>query len=396
MKRQQKLPTGIDRRPDGKFRVRVSWEGRQVAVGNFFTLGDAKAALAIARGQMARGLFVSADELRRRRKQAQAEEAARRVTVRDWSTTWLDSLERLGRSPGTITSYRSTLNAHVLDLMGDKALHEVTQDHITGLVADMTPSVARNVIRTISAMYGAAIKAGVGGVTRAPTTLLSIEKPRRAHGDESYHATPEEVGRLAAGMPAQLRAAVWLAAACDLRQGEILGLQRCDLDLAEGDAWVHIRRQWLSKASPPQYAPPKSGSSGTVAVPASVAQLLRDHLNRFVGPDDAAPVFASGATPVGPPKPNLPARPLSQGAFSRHWNNAREGVRPGLHFHALRHSGLTWYAQTGATPAETQARGRHSSLEVAMRYQESTRARDRALTDKLDTAIATATKREQP
>lgn len=390
MKRQQKLPTGIDRRPDGKLRVRVSWEGRQVAVGNYFTLTDAKAALAIARGQMARGTFIPTLEVRRRRKQARAEEAARRVTIRDWSATWLEDLERMGRSPGTITSYRSTLNAHILPMVGDMALHELTPDHITGITAPLSPSVTRNIIRTISAMFGAAVKAGAGGVTASPTALLSVKKTRRAHGDETYHATPEEVGQLAAEMPAQLRAAVWLAAACDLRLGEILGLQRRDLDLSEADAWVHIRRQWLSKASPPAYAPPKSGSSGTVAIPASVSTLLRDHLEKFVNVDPDSPVFASGASAAGAPPLNLPARPISEGAFRRHWNHAREDIRPDLNFHALRHSGLTWYARLGATPAETQARGRHSSMEVAMRYQESTRARDRALTDQLDQAIATA------
>jgi integrase len=38
-------------------------------------------------------------------------------------------------------------------------------------------------------------------------------------------------------------------------------------------------------------------------------------------------------------------------------------------WHALRHFGLTAYAQTGATLAEIQARAGHSTVHAAMRYQ---------------------------
>lgn len=375
--RDRRMPRGIDLHVNGAYRVRVSYEGRQFTVGYFDTLGDAQAALAIARGQIARQIFVPPAERRRRRKAAEAAEEARQLTVRQWSATWLDQLARLGRSPGTTRSYSSTLNAHVLEAIGDKRLTDVTADDITAIARKATPSVARNIVRTLSAMFNAAIQADAGALTVSPVPAVELPRTRRVHGDESGFATLEEIKLIADAMPQQLRAAVWLAALCGLRQGEVLGLQRRDLDLTEEDAWVHIRRQWLSKAQPPTYAPPKSGSEGVVAIPEQLAVMLRDHLKRSVAAEPDSPVF------VG----RTPGRPISQGAFDRAWREAREPVRPGLHFHALRHVALTLFAQQGATGRETQARGRHTSAEVALRYQESTRARDRALTDQLDEAL---------
>lgn len=373
----RRLPRGIDRHVNGTFRVRVTYEGRQHVIGYFEVLGDAKAALAIARGQIARQIFVSPAERRRRRKAAEAAKEAQQLTIREWSATWLGDLARLGRSPGTTRSYTSTLNAHVFDAIGDKRLTDVTADDVSALTAEVSPSVGRNIVRTLSSLFNAAIRADAGGVTVSPVPAGLPKATRRTHGDESDFATIEEIRQIADAMPEKLRAAVWLAALCGLRQGEVLGLQRRDLDLTEANSWVHVRRQWLSKATPPAYAPPKSGSAGVVAIPEQLAVMLREHLSRFVAKDSEAPVF-TGQTP---------RRPISQGAFDRAWRAAREPVKPGLHYHALRHVALTLFAQQGATGRETQARGRHTSAEVALRYQEATRARDRALTDQLNEAL---------
>lgn len=56
---------------------------------------------------------------------------------------------------------------------------------------------------------------------------------------------------------------------------------------------------------------------------------------------------------------------MSHNAFARRWNDARDEVRPGTNFHALRHLGLTLYAQAGATTTETMRRGGHKDVEAA-------------------------------
>lgn len=51
------LPSDIPK-TDRYYRVRVTFEGARHLVGDFHTLTDAKAALAIARGEIARGTFI--------------------------------------------------------------------------------------------------------------------------------------------------------------------------------------------------------------------------------------------------------------------------------------------------------------------------------------------------
>ncbi|MGH8997619.1 MAG: hypothetical protein ACRDYB_16605 [Acidimicrobiales bacterium] len=54
-----------------------------------------------------------------------------------------------------------------------------------------------------------------------------------------------------------------------------------------------------------------------------------------------------------------------------------------LHFHDLRHSGLTWTAATGATLAELMRRAGHATPRAALIYQHATEDRDRVLADAL-------------
>lgn len=74
--------------------------------------------------------------------------------------------------------------------------------------------------------------------------------------------------------------------------------------------------------------------------------------------------------------------------LDKHWNRARKAAGiPWFKFHDLRHTGLTIYAQQGATLAELLHRGGHSDVEVALRYQHATAERDKALTTMMNTQI---------
>ena len=72
-------------------------------------------------------------------------------------------------------------------------------------------------------------------------------------------------------------------------------------------------------------------------------------------------------------------------SFQRAWNKARATInREDLHFHDLRHTGLTLAAATGATTAELMRRAGHASPDAALRYQHATLERDFLLASKLD------------
>lgn len=390
MPQPAKLPRGITRYR-GRYRVRMAHEGRTNALGMFETLTDAKAALDIARGDAARGRFVPPAE-RRAAREAEAVRAENEaLTLQAWSETWLSGLEaNPERSRATVVSYRSVLQNHVLPELGEIRLVELTTERVADHLATLAsrPSerhpaarvngVAPNVVIVLRSMLNAAVKAKAGGLRSFEFPAATKHRRVRPEDEQGDVATPEEVKAFTEAMPEHLQIAVPLAAWCALRIGEALGLQRRDLEHLDDPrrAVLHVRRQWNIKAH--TLTPPKAGSVRSIAIPAALLPPLRQHLETFTPSQRTAPVLAG-----------LRGARVSQSALDRAWRAARESAgRPTLHFHNLRHTGLSKYAEQGATLAELLHRGGHTDVTVALRYQHATAERDRALTDRLSKEIA--------
>lgn len=369
----------------GLYRVRISVGGKRHLVGDYTNLTDAKAALTLAKADIVRGTYKTPEEVQGERLAAREREAAalavakaleeKALTVSAWAEKWLNQLIETGRSDGTLRTYRSTLSRHILPALGKKKLGEVNQDDVDRLLRSRkTPAVRTNVSRVLRSLYLAAVDQGEGGLTAVPFRL-HVPKPQVARGlDSSKVATPEQVRALAEALPEQLSLAAYLAAIMSLRLGEVLGLQRGDFEGLDspGLAVLHIRRQWNSKSygGGASYSAPKAGSEGVLAIPEELAAQVRDHLDRWVGRKKTSPLF---------PSVHNPDRPMSQTRFDEEWRAARvKAGMPSFRFHDLRHTGLTLYAQAGATLSEIMARGRHKHPEVAVRYQHATLERDRA------------------
>ncbi len=378
------LPRGIVMHR-GLYRVRISAGGKRHLVGDYSNLRDAKAALTLAKADVVRGVYRSPEALKAEREAEKAREAAvlaaakaleeKELTVSAWADRWLGQLIETCRSDGTLRTYRSTLSRHILPALGKKKLGEVTQDDVDRLLRSRkTPAVRTNVSRVLRSLYLAAVDQAVGGLTSVPFRL-HVPRPQVARGlDSSKVATPDQVRALAEALPERLSLAAYLAAIMSLRLGEVLGLQRGDFEGLDspGLAVLHVRRQWNSKAygGGAAYSAPKAGSEGVLAVPEELASQVREHLDRWVGEANTSPLFPSAADS---------SRPLSQTRFDEAWRAARvKAGMPAFRFHDLRHTGLTLYAQAGATLSEIMARGRHKHPEVAVRYQHATLERDRA------------------
>jgi integrase len=175
-------------------------------------------------------------------------------------------------------------------------------------------------------------------------------------------ASIAEVQALANAMRDDQRIAVILAAWCQLRLGEVLGLRRCDVDLLHGTLRVESTKFRTMGGKVVTKTPKTAAGRRVVAIPPNITDDLADHLARHVDPDASALVLAKGSKPL-----------------RTAWERARKTVGVDYRFHDLRHSGLTWAATTGATTAELMHRAGHASAEAAMHYQHATEDRDRAL-----------------
>jgi len=298
-------------------------------------------------------------------------------TFAEFMDKWL--AERHDLRPRTLELYRSLLRRHLKPTFGALTMSKLSASSTAvrswnAELAREHPATAAKAYRLLHQLCSTAVADGVVG--RNPCT---VKGAGQEHSPERPTATVAEVAALAGAMPANLRLVILLAAWCQLRRGELLGLERRDFDLLHGT--VAIERSVNYVAGGRQVGPPKTEAGvRTLALPPHLLDDIEEHL-RQVGPEGNAPLF------TGPHGRAVRPHTLWQSFLA-----ARQSIgRPDLTMHDLRHSGLTWSAATGATPAELMRRAGHKSSAAAMRYQHATADRDAALAEALSAMARTAT-----
>ena len=145
-------------------------------------------------------------------------------------------------------------------------------------------------------------------------------------------------------------------------------------------ATLYVRRQ--KNGTTGQLADPKSEKGvRSMAVPPLMIARLREHLDAHVAAGRAAPIV---------PLRSRGTEHMSSTTFHSAWAAARvevSGLPEGYRFHDLRHTGLTRFAQEGATLAELMRRGGHSDVNVVLRYQKATMARDIDLAARMSATV---------
>lgn len=231
-------------------------------------------------------------------------------------------------------------------------------------------------------------------LTTAVTDGLILTNPAQVKGAgivrhaEREPATPAEVAQLADLMPANLSAAVWLAAWSGLRRGELLGLARRHIDLVAGS--VRVERA-LDRTG--QLGPTKTRSANrTVYLPRPVVEHLADHLDRYTEPGPDSLVFT-----------NSKGGPAYASHLLKCFSRARLAInRPRLTWHDLRHTGATLAYTAGGTVRDVQDRLGHATSRAAMIYAHAADDSGRRLADQLadmywpDTTDASPTPPTQP
>jgi integrase len=191
-------------------------------------------------------------------------------------------------------------------------------------------------------------------------------------------ANPGEIKALASAMPANLRAAVIVAAWSSLRFGELFALARRHVNLATGEIRVE-RAMTDSKVPSAGFGSTKTGSSvRTVALPKFVTNELARHMKVHTGAHRDSLIFATSG--------NLP---YSNTQVAYWFSQARHLIgRDNLTWHDLRHTGATLAYEAGGTVRDVQNRLGHSTARAAMIYAHATQGSDKKLAKRLDRLYA--------
>jgi integrase len=342
--------------PSGRFQASYWHDGlRHIAPNTYKQRADAYAFLDSVSAAIYRGDWVDPE--------------LGRITFGRYATLWL--AQRTDIRSRTKEYYGWLIRNRLLPHFGEQELAKVTPVAVRSWYADLsskTPGVARSAYRVLRAIFNTALQDDL--IVKSPCRVKGAGTDRAS---ERRIPTAEQVATLTRAMPEQYRAAVVLAAWGTLRRGEVLGLNRRDIDLEGGSVRIERALHEFHDGSL-ELGATKNGDPRRVFLPSSVVPALQDHLSRFVDPEEDAPLF------VGTTGERL--RPSN---FWVIWEAARKRVElPWVRFHDLRHFAATMFATTGASTKEIMSRGGWRSVAMVVRYEHASEERDAYLADALN------------
>ncbi|MGZ4544732.1 MAG: tyrosine-type recombinase/integrase [Blastococcus sp.] len=119
-----------------------------------------------------------------------------------------------------------------------------------------------------------------------------------------------------------------------------------------------------------------------MTLPAAIAVVLKDHLERHVAASSDALLFATSSGGY-----------LARSNWNQTFRRAAVAIGlPAVRPHELRHTGATLAAATGATTKELMRRLGHSSPAAALLYQHAADDRDAEIARALDAMLSGITK----
>lgn len=275
--------------------------------------------------------------------------AAGKITVREWSTDWLDALDVAVR---TEDFYRSLLTNHILPSWGDTGLADMSGIKVASWAKKLrasgyAPSTVSGITKFLSLLLADAVDERLIGAN--PIRMRRRGRHRPTRRVEQVWATPEEtlaVADNAAQLPGAGSAAAMLmitAAWTGARWGELTGLQRPNLDLDAAILRIDPDIGTLHESSHGlELGPPKTAESARdVSLPPFLVDLLRVHLDSH----HHRHVFVSAMGQLHR-RSNFnrrAMRPAADGNLTQPRPPVHlEPVKPGLTFHGFRHSHKTW------------------------------------------------------
>jgi integrase len=346
----------IRKRQSGNWQASYKVDGQSFSLGTFSFKADAQAALAEIEVSVNRGTWISPE--------------LSMVTLSEYATEWLENRHNL--SPRTYEHYEYLLRKYILPDLGQRELKEISPPMVRkwhGTHASKHISTASKAYRLLSTIMKTAVEDEL--LNASP---CRVRGAGQEHAPERPIATVEEVHLMREAMPERLQIMIDFAVWCQMRRGEIFGLQRGDFDLQERTVNIVRSRTFLTKGEALIKSPKTAAGKRKITIPQRMMTDLELHLSAFT--DNTPESFLINGRD---------GSPISSMAFQRSWHMAREAIgRTDLHFHDLRHTGLTLAAATGATTAELMRRAGHASPDAALRYQHATLERDNLLASKLD------------
>jgi integrase len=301
------------------------------------------------------------------RQQEEAAKTGKGLTLGQMAEEWRNHRQnRDGNylSPTTRYNYERMM-ATSLAPFANKPIRSITSDQIQAWLTPLkqrTPNMATKSYSHLSTLMRYAVKRKWVDVNPCDidfAATYSAEKP--------IIPTIDQVEQMIANAKPEWKALIALAAWSGLRKGELLALTRDDLIVHDFDGrtaiQVSVGKSVVIVSGEAIVKAPKTKSSiRTVFLDPRANETVLNHLAIIPKP---------GSTLLFPAKGNTDTQ-ISIGGFNRIWYPIRKSANFDGRFHSFRGFALTQFGLTGATAEEIRARGGHTDIRVAARYQHTT------------------------
>jgi integrase len=285
-----------------------------------------------------------------------------RVKVGDWLAEWLKDCVKPRVRPSTYGSYEVTVRLHISPYLGDVVLTDLRARDIERWLAELAENgVKRRNCRYARVVLRAALEKAVKEGCVATNQVKLTDAPPKSEFKPNT-LTPDQVETLlAVAGNERLGQLFALAVACGLRQGEVLGLQWSNVNLAARE--LHVCKQLQRHDKGLVLVEPKSESSVRM-VP--LTEVALDALTRQRAQQREERMRAGGewqisdfvfTSPVGAPL----SRYYVHEVFKR---LLRQASLPSIRFHDLRHTCATLFVSRDVPLNTVSAIMGHSSIQI--------------------------------
>lgn len=324
-------------------------------------------------------------------------EKAQRTSFKDYATNYVENRKKRNGDPIAVTTrdkYREYLS-QLLDSFGGKPMNDITEKDIQawydffpirndkqGVHGDSQRAhIYRDLLRPIFAKAASEPLDKEGDETlirRSPCTIR-VDRPALKHVKRI--AEPDQLKRIYMAMPRWIALAIYLGGVMGLREGEILGLRRMDVDLEED--MLHVRHSVKPVKGPDggrvlELGSPKTRASVRgLSIPDFLIPLIKDQLRNFAGDENDVMLFTS------PKTGGLVSGQTLRNLFYK----ARDTATPelcGMSFHDLRDTALSHLAESGASIGTLKAQAGHTNILTVSKYQQPTESNRREAYKKLE------------
>jgi integrase len=256
------------------------------------------------------------------------------------------------KKPSSVKAAESHLRTYIRPWLGEVRLEEFTTQAQQNFVTRLSPRVSRKTTVNVLSTLGSMIKtAKQWGYLCSPIVMRELSLPAEELRKSTRSYSPDEVRRIIFTAPQPWRTMFAAAAMCGLRVGEVVALQKDDLDFV--NRVIHVERSaWYGRV---QTLKSKS-SRADVVMPDALLTLLQEYLATWK-PNPEGFLFV-----------NRNGRPYAANKVVEYglWPVLDKLKLPRGGMHGFRHAHASVLMNVGAPMTVTREQMRHSDARITL------------------------------